>query len=44
MTPISDEALECLAQYWGRAQLMRQLLHELIDQHGNIGAVIDAGH
>ena len=23
---------------------MRQLLHELIDQHGNIGTVIDAGH
>jgi hypothetical protein len=45
MTKISEEALQRLSQYWGRAQLMRGLLHGIIDGHeGEIAKVIEAGY
>jgi hypothetical protein len=45
MTAISEEAYYRLAQYWGRAQIMRGLMHNLIDEHGgDIQQVMDEGY
>lgn len=42
---ISDDAYNRLAQYWGRAQIMRGLLHGLINEHGNdIQKLMDDGY
>lgn len=42
---IPDDALKRLAQYWGRAELMHHLLHELLDGHNRgVQKVIDAGY
>jgi hypothetical protein len=45
MVDVSADALDRLAQYWGRAQIMRDLFNDLIDAHdGEIGKVIDEGY
>jgi hypothetical protein len=45
MADVSEEAYYRLAQYWGRAQIMRGLLHGLIEEHGgDIQKVMDDGY
>lgn len=45
MAEVSEEAYYRLAQYWGRAQIMRALFNGLIDEHnGEIEAVIQEGY
>src|SRR5262245_40722448 len=48
MTPrqkLPDDVPKRLAQYWSRAALMHDWLHELMHEHGDsVQKVIDAGH
>ena len=45
MAQVSEDAYNRLAQYWGRGQIMRGLLHSLLDEHGNdIQKIMDDGY
>jgi hypothetical protein len=40
----SKRELYNLARYWGRAQIMRDLIKDLIDAHGSIKKVVERGY
>ena len=44
MTEITQEAYDRLAQYWGRAQIMRGLLDDLIEANDRIEKTLEAGY
>jgi hypothetical protein len=44
MTEFSEEAYYLLAQYWGRAQIMRRHFQEYIDSYGGIPGAMSKGN
>jgi hypothetical protein len=44
MVEISQDALERLAQYWGRAQIMRRHFQDYVDSYGGMSGAVAEGN
>ena len=44
MAEVSQEALDRLAGYWGRAQIMRRHVQDFIDSYGGIKKAVAKGN